>query len=182
MIDYSILEDDLESILHCEYIHWERYRNCTFLVTGATGLIGSLMVRTLKYISDHKGLDLRILILVRSREKAEQIFGQKFVSEELNVIVVDVRKQIDINEDIDYIVHAACITESALMVRQPIATFLTSVEGTKNILELAVKQAELKGVLYLSSMEMYGITNKKDNPVSEDKLGYLDLTNVRSSY
>ena len=182
MIDYSILEDDLEGILHCEYIHWEGYRNCTFLVTGATGLIGSLVVRTLKYISEHKGLDLWILMLIRSREKADQVFGRDYDSEKKMAVVTDIREQIDIYGSIDYIIHTACITESALMVRQPIATFLTSVEGTKNILELAVKHAELKGVLYLSSMEVYGITNQEDNPVSEDKLGYLDLTNVRSSY
>ena len=182
MIDYSVLEDDLESILHCKYINWERYRNCTFLVTGATGLIGSLVVRTLKHISENKELDLRILMWIRSLEKAEQIFGRDFDSEKEMTVVTDIRTPIDVCWNIDYIIHTACITESAFMVRQPIVTFLTSVEGTKNILELAVKHPEIKGILYLSSMEVYGITDKEDNPISEDKLGYLDLTNVRSSY
>ena len=85
MIDYSILKEDLETILHCEYINWERYRNCTFLVTGATGLIGSLVVRTLKYISEHKGLDLRILMLIRSREKADQVFGRDYDPEKKTI-------------------------------------------------------------------------------------------------
>ena len=177
-----ILEEDLKSILNCEYINWERYKDCTFLVTGASGLVGSLVVKTLAYINEQRRLNIRILCLVRNLDQAEQVFGCYRGSNMIIEIDGDVRNRIDIYENIDFIIHAACITDSALMVRQPIATFLTSVEGTKNILELALKQSKLKGLLYLSSMEMYGVTAKEDNPVTEDKLGYLDLTNVRSSY
>ena len=178
----KILEEDLWNIYNCDYIHWERYRNCTFFVTGATGLIGSLVVRTLSYVNEHMGLDIHTIILVRSQEKVDQLFGRNIDSQKITVLVGDVKERIDLFENIDYIIHAACITDSALMVRQPIDTFLTSVDGTKNVLEMAVKHSELKGLLYLSSMEMYGVTPEADNPVSEEKLGYLDLTNVRSSY
>ncbi len=74
----DILREDLETILNCEYIHWDHYKNCTFLVTGATGLIGSLVVRTLSYISDRRELNIRILILVRNTEKVKQVFGPDF--------------------------------------------------------------------------------------------------------
>ena len=54
-----------------------------------------------------------------------------------------------------------------------------SIIGTKNILEQA-KLSNVKSMVYLSSMEMYGILNLDD--VEEGVQGYIDPLNSRSSY
>ena len=176
-----VLKEDLDNILHCDFLHWEHFRDAVFLVTGASGLVGSLAVRTLCYVNEQRNLNLRILLFVRSLEKAEQMFGHDLKKGTVTAVVGDVRNQIDLHERVDYIIHAACITESALMISRPLDTFLTSVEGTKRVLDLA-ERIHVKSMLYISSMEMYGITREEENPVSEEKLGYLDLMNVRTSY
>ncbi len=177
----SILEEDLESILNCPYLNWKNYERATFLVTGVPGLIGSLLLRTLLYVNEKKKLDIHILALTRDPGKAERIFRSDLKEGKLILLTGDVRQEIDICQKVDYIIHGAAITDSKQMVSDPVNTFLTSVDGTRHILDFA-DRVKVKGMVYISSLEMYGITEEKDNPVSEDQLGYLDLTNVRSSY
>ena len=85
------------------------------------------------------------------------------------------------SEDIDYIFHCASITTSKTMIEKPVETICTSVEGTKNILELA-KNKKSKSVIYVSSMEMYGAFNNLNHDVTEKDLGYVDNLKIRSNY
>ena len=56
----------------------------------------------------------------------------------------------------------------------------TAIWGTKNMLEIA-RQHQVKGFLYLSSMEAYG-TVQSEKKLNESDLGAIDLLNVRSCY
>ncbi len=53
--------------------------------------------------------------------------------------------------------------------------------GTKAILELARKK-QVKSMVYLSSMEVYGRMKDTDGLISEDQLGNIDLKEPRSCY
>lgn len=79
------------------------------------------------------------------------------------------------------IFHCASVTTSKVMIEKPVETLLTSIDGTKNILELA-KEKNLKSVVYISSMEMYGSFDDLDHEVKENDLGYIDPLKVRSNY
>ncbi|WP_153047011.1 NAD-dependent epimerase/dehydratase family protein, partial [Streptococcus suis] len=81
---------------------------------------------------------------------------------------------------IDFIIHGASVTASRDFVEKPVDTIFTALNGTKNILELA-KVKKVKKVVYLSSLEVYGINELKES-ISEDDYGYIDFTQVRSSY
>ena len=59
-------------------------------------------------------------------------------------------------------------------------TIDTIVNGTKNVLDLARKK-NVSGVVFLSSMEVFGTTTER-RPLSENDLGYIDLSSPRSSY
>ena len=67
------------------------------------------------------------------------------------------------------------------MVEKPVETIMTTIEGTRNMMEFAVR-CNMQGCVYLSSMEAYGTVDADFGEVSEQDLGYIDLTNVRSSY
>ena len=81
---------------------------------------------------------------------------------------------------VDYIIHAAAITQSKVMVEKPVETILTAVKGTEEILNFAVK-TKAEAVVYISSMEVYGQMDTNEM-ATEDKLGYVDLKNIRSCY
>ena len=66
------------------------------------------------------------------------------------------------------------------MIEKPVETLLTSIEGTKNILNLA-REKKCISVVYISSMEMYGAFNISKE-VRENDLGFIDNLKVRSNY
>lgn len=174
----EIINQELNDVLSNTLIQWEKFYGKNVLITGATGLLGSLIVQTLCLNNERNSANTKIYACCRNIEKAKKILPSKS-----NIIFVDgdIRNPIIIKDKIDYIVHAASITSSKTMVSDPVGTIEVAVNGTQNILELA-KKNNVAGMIYLSSMEVYGITFEEQNPITEDKLGYIDLSDIRSCY
>ncbi|HEM3680170.1 TPA: NAD-dependent epimerase/dehydratase family protein [Streptococcus suis] len=180
-----ILQEDLEIIAHSN-IDFKKLENSTILITGATGLIGSHLVKTIACINRVHDLECTIILLVRNLDKANAIFGTLLERSDVNVIVGDVtqpyEKYLDSSVKIDYIFHAAAITNSKIMVEKPVDTIYTSLEGCKQMLELA-KEKNVSSFVYISSMEVYGTFSENETTlVSEEKIGYLNPLLVRSNY
>ena len=58
---------------------------------------------------------------------------------------------------------------------------MIAIKGTTNVLEFA-KAKNVRSMVYISSMEAFGITDPKKNLINEKDLGYIDILNPRSSY
>lgn len=177
----TTVSEDIKSILADAGIDWAALKNASVFVTGATGLVGALLVKTLLFYRQQSGGTLKVYALVRDPDKARAMFGADCESKGLVLVQGDVRTPIDLSDPIDYVIHGASVTASKYMVTNPVDTLLTSIRGTENILKLAA-QKQVKGAVYLSSMEVYGQTREEDNPITEDILGYVDLHAPRSSY
>ena len=93
----------------------------------------------------------------------------------------NVRNKIVVDENIDYIIHGASITGSKEFVDFPVETIYTGIDGTKNVLEFA-KEKKIKGMVYLSSLEVYGITDPDKKSIQEHEYGYIEQMLPRSSY
>ncbi len=156
--------------------------NSNVLITGATGLIGQAIVKTLVYANRNMGFGINIIALVRNLEKADKLFGDCL--DELTVLNADINnvtsKDLGVIKNIDYVIHGASITSSKAFIEQPVETILTGIQGTDNILQLA-RETNVKSMVYLSSMEVYG-THKERRNVSENDIGYLNPLVVRNSY
>ncbi len=176
----EILQRDLENIAASEQIDWEKLRGKSVLITGATGLIGSLLSRGLICAGTKRGLGLQVLALVRNREKAEALF-KEYLEDGLKIVTGDVTKPIHLEEPVDYIFHTASVTASKDFVDRPVETILTTLKGTENLLELA-KEKKVCSMVYLSSMEAYGVVDAEHYNVKETDYGYIDPLQVRSSY
>ena len=173
-------QEDLELIANSG-IKFEIYENKTVFVTGATGLVGSVLVKALLCVNRLKDYHIQIIAAVRNREKAEKIYGNLLERPELKLYIGDILNPIECEYSVDYIFHTASVTTSKTMVEHPVMTIETSYQGTRNILEMARKK-KVSGVVYVSSMEVYGTPDRSLEYVGEKDLGYIDLTNVRSSY
>lgn len=166
----SIFEEDIKNIIN--YFDMSVFNGKTILVTGATGLIGKLCVKSLL----NSGYNTQVIALVRDEEKAKNIFGE---SKRLTYLVQDINQRINTTRRVDYIIHAASTTSSKDFVEKPVETIYTAINGSRNILEFA-KNKRLEGMVYLSSLEIYGV-NEKEN-IKEEDYGYIDILNPRSSY
>lgn len=162
----------------------------TYLVTGATGYIGSRIIKSLIESTGYKQGNVKIISHCRNKEKYELMY---FNMKNENIYplfsdIKDIRKiveetlQVGYLGNIDYIIHCASNTTSSYMISNPVETIDGIVEGTKSVLELA-KELNIKGMVYLSSMEVYGdILCTPGNRATEDMLGYIDILKPRSSY
>lgn len=142
------------------------------LVTGATGLIGQCLVK--KLIADGNS----VIAIVRNKEKSIEILGNE--NENLQYIVGDVTTFKPQKYNIDYIIHGASQTASKAFVDEPVETIMTALKGTQNMLEVA-KLSNIKGFVYLSSMEVYGYPTT-DEKINESHNTNIDPMIVRSCY
>ena len=151
------------------------FERTSILITGATGLIGSTLVRCLLAID--KGVN--ITIPVRNREKAVAIYGVD--SCRLTIVECNLIEYCNtINDSFDYIIHCASPTSSKYLSEHPVETYELSIETTRAMLQYACRYP-VKGLVYVSSLEYYG-QNNNDQLITEDFLGYIDAKSPRSSY
>lgn len=182
----SVLQEDLEFIANASTIPWEELNGKSILVTGATGLVGSQLVKALACRNRIFNSNIKILASIRNLEKAKRVYADFFDKDglllrpEIEFVVGDIAN-VKIEENVDYIVHTASVTASKEMVSNPVETIRTTMEGTSHILELA-REKQSKGVVYLSSMEAFGVVPASDKRSTEKELGLIDLENPRSCY
>ena len=175
----QILKEDVRLFAE-QFELCEELRSKKFLITGATGLIGYVLIKCLLELNRRKNLCIRIVAVVCDMGKARNIFLDDFPSVDFRqVALTDIRPE-SVGNDIDYIVHLASPTASKYFVEHLVETMCTSIDGTTAVLRLA-KDTGAKSVIYASSLEVYG-RNHTDEPLAEDFQGYVNPTEVRSSY
>ena len=174
----NILKEDFTRILS-EY-DFSELKDKSIFITGATGLIGSQLLRFLHYLNQNYGYKMELYALVRDKEKVVKFFGNELMDNSIHFVYGDVLSLPQIDAGIDYIIHGASITASKQFIEKAVETIDIAVNGTLNLLRFA-KEKKVTSFVYLSSMEAFGVTDGK-GVVREEDLGYIDISNPRSSY
>ena len=172
------LKEDLSII--CEELERLHFEEQTILVTGATGLISSIIIKAIHEYNNNHYRKIRVIGMARNPYKVSDIYDEELLSDNtISFVYQDICNPFR-SEGCDYIIHTANSTNSKQFMTIPVEVIDSIYVGSRNMLGFA-KKTEAQGIVYLSSMEVFGRIDS-DRRVSENELGYLDIQNVRSCY
>lgn len=162
---------------------WHQFKDKNFVITGATGLIGSFLVDVLLEKNKTDDLNCTVYALVRNEHKAQERFSSHAGDPHLVFVKYDVRDPLedDSIEKADYVLHLASNTHPRLYATDPIGTITTNIIGVQNLLEYSVKHNATRFV-FASSNEMYGENRGDVELFNEDYCGYINCNTLRAGY
>lgn len=173
MINNIFYKESLTKVLYCV----ESYDK-TYLITGATGLIGSCLI-DLIMLANEEGRNNRVYAMGRSKEKLERRFSAYLSNDNFYILEQDVCEPLSDCLQIDYIIHGASNADPVSYAKYPVETMKTNILGTYNILEYGKVHKDCK-ITILSTFEVYGNANK--DVYTEGDIGVLDFNVLRSCY
>lgn len=176
----NLYKEDLDYISNID-INWSKLDKKTVFITGATGLIGTVIVDAIMLKNSSSNINIKVAILSRNLKSIEDKFKEYIGNSMFSYVIGDVTDEIKTKEKIDFIIHLASNTHPALYSAEPIRTIDTIVRGTKNILELACAN-NVERVINASSVEVYGENYGDTESFSEDYCGYIDCNTLRAGY
>ena len=154
----------------------EKLKDSSILITGATGLIGSYICRFLNFLNIKNNLNIKIYAAARNENAVKELN-----IESINYVKYDMNDDsISLDSKIDYVIHTASPTQSAYFVSNPVETINIAIKSLNTVLSFS-KDKNVKGMVFLSSMEVYGICTK-DIMLNENDYYPIDINNVRNSY
>jgi len=151
-------------------------KNKVFLITGASGLVGSNFTAYLDFISKKRELDIKIIGIVKSTPEYWLPHSKniRYIQNDLSTT------SLDENLKFDYIFHCATYAQPKKFLQHPHETVTLNIEVLFRLLELAKKNNAT--FLYPSSAEIYGEADEKHLPTEEDYFGYVNTLSERAIY
>jgi CDP-glucose 4,6-dehydratase len=135
-------------------INKEFWRDRPVFITGATGLVGSWLVKKLIEA------EADIVCLVRDWVPQSELVRANLI-DKVKVVRGDVRDQADLERilgehEIDTVIHLAAQTIVGIANRNPVSTFESNIQGTWSLLEACRRSPLVKQVVIASSDKAYG--------------------------
>ena len=143
-------------------------QNKIVLVTGATGLIGSNLVKHLMALGD-----VSVIASGRSKEKLEKAFRSYLDDKRFSIVAFDVSDKVEvIDMPIDYVFHAAGPMEGKVIQQTPMSVINPNIKGIINCLDLLIAQEKKWGkkgrLIVFSSVTVYANNTTADLVVTEE--------------
>ena len=174
----NILGSDLYQQALRKIVRTVEVRDKNFLITGATGLIGSCIIDLLM-ACNNLGYNNNIYALGRSTKKLQDRFPNYINSPLFHIIEQNIIEPIAADIKFDFIFHGASNADPVSYAKYPVETMTTNILGTNNVLEYGKSHLDCK-LLIMSTFEVYG--DKGQDEYTETDAGIIDFNAFRSCY
>ena len=179
-IKHEIYAADIAGVAN-ENLPWEKLAGKSLLLTGATGLIGTLMIDVLMKKNRDENLNVKIFAAGRNEKVANERFADYFDDKNFSFIKLDVNEPIGDDFHADFIIHAASNSQNKLFASDPVNTIMANILGSHNLLEFAVK-TKAERFVFVSSGDLYGKPLNEDDVFDENYCGYINCNTLRAGY
>lgn len=174
-------KEDVEYVANLD-LPWEKLHRKSIMISGATGLIGSMLIDVLMKKNEF-GLQCKVYALGRSENRMRERFGYCFDNSDFSFVEYDVNSPLNMDGigTVDYILHLASNTHPIQYSTDPIGTITTNIIGVKNLLDFAVQHNTIR-FAFASSNEIYGENRGDVEKFDERYCGYIDCNTMRAGY
>lgn len=180
LLQNEIYRSELDRINNAKN-DWNKIDNHSFLIIGATGMIGSYMIDVLMKRNEKLNANIHIFAMGRSIERLKTRFLMYLESNFFHMVEADVTQPIALDDKVDYVLHGASNTHPRAYATDPIGTIMTNLMGTQQVLDFAVRNNS-KRIAFLSTVEIYGENRGDVEKFSEDYCGFIDCNTLRAGY
>lgn len=177
----KIILDDLRAISNSLKDEAKALEGKTILITGGSGFLGKYFLYTFWYLNKNVFLKKCKVISIDNFITGTQSDNYLLKDKNFRFINHDVRKPLNVDDSVDYVIHAAGIASPVYYVKFPLETLEVATLGTKNLLEFA-KKKKIKSFLFFSSSEIYGDPDPNFIPTPETYPGNVSCIGPRSCY
>ncbi|MBQ3399388.1 MAG: NAD-dependent epimerase/dehydratase family protein [Synergistaceae bacterium] len=159
-------------------LEWEKLTGKSFLISGASGLIGSFLVDVL--MTRKQGI--KIHAIGRNIESANARFSDYTGDDSFKFTAFDINEPLeDFVGNYDFVLHLASNTHPRAYSADPVGTITTNIIGLNNMLKFSLEHCTERFV-FASSVEVYGANRGDTEYFTEDYCGNIDISKARSGY
>ena len=176
----TIIREDSERIAAELYPDLKQLDGATLLVTGASGFLCSHFLEAIAVFNETARPGCRVLALDNFKTGLPQRLAWVEKRSDIELRACDVSAGFEPGEPVDFIIHGAGIASPPIYRQFPLETIDVNVSGARHMLELLRREG--RGMLLLSSSEIYGDPDPAHIPTSEDYRGSVSCTGPRACY
>ena len=182
LYDNALYMEDVRNVCSLD-LPWEKLKDKSLMLSGATGLLGSFLVDVILKKDASDGLNCTVYALGRNKAKAMSRFSRHAEDDHLIFRPYDVNQPLECEGigTVDFVLHLASNTHPVQYSTDPIGTITTNIIGLQNMLDFAAGH-NAERFAFASSNEIYGENRGDVELFDEGYCGYIDSNTMRAGY
>jgi nucleoside-diphosphate-sugar epimerase len=185
----DVVRADLDFLQQELAAEWPAMAGRRLLITGGAGFLGYYFTQAATHYNRSAAKADRVDLVVYDNlaRGAPDWLNSLREAGELSLVTHDMRMPLPKDfGHVDYVVHAASVASPTYYRAHPVETMDANINGLRSLLDYARARMDgkdpMKGIVFLSSSEIYGDPAPSAIPTSEDYRGFVSCTGPRACY